>query len=345
VQEQTAEQFITHQDVVVTLSQRGYIKRLPCDTYKSQHRGGKGVEGMKTREDDVLMDMVVVDTHDTLLFFTNRGRVYTIRVFQIAGDTSRTSRGTLLVNLISLGRGEHVQAMLPVRDRTDEDLMVLATRLGEVKALRKSALSNISARGLNAMDLEDRDELVSVVELGDAEDVIMVSEMGQSIRFPVADLRVASRASGGVRGMKLTPGDRIVAMDAVKPEGHLLVVSREGYGKATPVSRYRQQSRNGVGVRTFKVTDKTGPVAAARVVASAEGQEILIISAKAQVIRFDLSDVKVTDGRVTQGVIVWRDRKPDDYVAALACFQETDYVQAGSSRNGRASSKDEGAEQ
>ena len=345
VQEQTAEQFITHQDVVVTLSQRGYIKRLPCDTYKSQHRGGKGVEGMKTREDDVLMDMVVVDTHDTLLFFTNRGRVYTIRVFQIAGDTSRTSRGTLLVNLISLGRGEHVQAMLPVRDRTDEDLMVLATRLGEVKALRKSALSNISARGLNAMDLEDRDELVSVVELGDAEDVIMVSEKGQSIRFPVADLRVASRASGGVRGMKLTPGDRIVAMDAVKPEGHLLVVSREGYGKATPVSRYRQQSRNGVGVRTFKVTDKTGPVAAARVVASAEGQEILIISAKAQVIRFDLSDVKVTDGRVTQGVIVWRDRKPDDYVAALACFQETDYVQAGSSRNGRASSKDEGAEQ
>ncbi len=345
VQEQTAEQFITHQDVVVTLSQRGYIKRLPCDTYKSQHRGGKGVEGMKTREDDVLMDMVVVDTHDTLLFFTNRGRVYTIRVFQIAGDTSRTSRGTLLVNLISLGRGEHVQAMLPVRDRKDEDLMVLATRLGEVKALRKSALSNISARGLNAMDLEDRDELVSVVELGDAEDVIMVSEMGQSIRFPVADLRVASRASGGVRGMKLTPGDRIVAMDAVKPEGHLLVVSREGYGKATPVSRYRQQSRNGVGVRTFKVTDKTGPVAAARVVASAEGQEILIISAKAQVIRFDLSDVKVTDGRVTQGVIVWRDRKPDDYVAALACFQETDYVQAGSSRNGRSSSKDEGEEQ
>ena len=338
VEEQTAEQFITHQDVVVTLSQRGYIKRVPCDTYKSQHRGGKGVEGMKTREDDVLMDMVVVDTHDTLLFFTNRGRVYTIRVFQIAADTTRTSRGTLLVNLIALARGEQVQAMLPIRDRTDEDLMILATRLGEVKALRKSALSNISSRGLNAMDLEEGDELVSVVEVGDAKDVIMVSEMGKAIRFPVADLRVASRASGGVRGMKLSPGDRIVALDAVKPDGRLLVVSREGYAKSTPVSRYRHQTRNGGGVGTFKVTDKTGPVAAARVVPSSDGQEILIISAKAQVIRFDLDDVRVTDGRVAQGVIVWRDRKPDDYVASLTCFQTTDYVQASTSKSSGASS-------
>jgi DNA gyrase subunit A len=330
VEEQSAEQFIPHQDVVVTLSQRGYIKRVPCDTYKSQHRGGKGVEGMKTREDDVLMDMVVVDTHDTLLFFTNRGRVYTIRVFQIAGDTSRTTRGTLLVNLIALNRGEQVQAMLPVRESSDEDLMVLATRIGEVKALRKSALSNISARGLNAMDLEEGDELVSVAEVDDAQDVIMVSETGQSIRFAVTDLRVASRASGGVRGMKLSPGDRIVAMDTVKPDGHLLVVSRDGYGKATPVSRYRQQTRNGVGVRTFKVTDETGPVAAARVVPDpkVEDLEILIISAKAQVIRFDFGEVRVTDGRVTRGSKVWRDRKPDDYVASLACFQVNDYVEA-----------------
>ena len=344
VEEQTAEQFITHQDVVVTLSQRGYIKRVPCDTYKSQHRGGKGVRGMTTREDDVLMDMVVVDTHDTLLFFSNRGRVYPIRVFQISGDTSRTSRGTLLVNLIPLSRGEQVQAMLPIRDLKDKDLLILATRLGEVKSLRKADLSNIHSRGLMVMDLEDGDELVSVAEVGDAQDIIMVSERGQAIRFPVSALRVRSRAAGGVRGMKLSPGDRLVGMDTITPTDHLLVVSQGGYGKSTPVTRYPQQSRGGQGVLTFRVTDKTGPVAVARVVPTNEGMEILIISAKAQVIRFNLEDVRIT-GRATQGVIVWRDRAPDDYVAALACFQENDYVQAESSRNGRSSSTDEGEEQ
>jgi len=334
IEMQTDEQFITHQDVVVTLSQRGYIKRVPADTYKSQHRGGKGVRGMTTREDDVLMDLTVVDTHDTLLFFTNRGRVYPIRVFQISPDTSRTTRGTLLINLIPLGRGEQVQAMLPIqnlKDR-DEDLLVLATRLGEVKSMKKSDLANIHARGLIVMDLEDGDELVSVSQVGDAEDVIMISEKGQAIRFAVADLRVRSRGAGGVRGMKLTSGDRVVAMDTIGQTGHLIVVSQSGYGKSTPLARYPKQSRGGLGVLTFRVTDKSGPVSVAQVVADTEGLEIMIISAKGQVIRFNLRDVRIT-GRATQGVIVWRDREEDDYVASMACFQENDYVQAAKFRD------------
>ena len=137
VEDQTIEQFIPHQDVVVTISQKGYIKRVPCDTYKTQHRGGKGVRGMTTRDDDALMDVVVVDTHDTLLFFTNRGRVYPLRVFQVAPDTSRTSRGTLLVNLIPLAAGEQIESILPTKNPKEGDLLVLATQLGEVKALKE----------------------------------------------------------------------------------------------------------------------------------------------------------------------------------------------------------------
>ncbi len=332
VEEQSAEQFIPHQDVMITLSQRGYIKRVPCDTYRTQNRGGKGVRGMTTREDDALMDLVVVDTHDTLLFFTNRGRVYPLRAFQIQGDTSRTSRGTLLVNLIPIARNEQVQAMLPVKNARDSAMLVLATRLGEVKLLKEGELTNIRPSGLIVMDLEDGDELVSVAQIGDSDEIVVVTEQGQALIFQVRnnederkDLTPRSRAAGGVKGMTLLDEDKVVAMAPVTPEGHLLVVSQGGYGKSTPLKNYPRHGRRGQGVRTFRVNDKTGPVAAARVVSEDEGQEVFIISAKAQVVRINLEDVKVTNSRYTQGVIVWRDREEDDYVASVACFQENDH--------------------
>ena len=325
VVEQTAEQFVTHQDVMVTLSQRGYIKRVPCDTYKTQHRGGKGVRGMTTREDDALMDLVTVDTHDTLLFFTNRGRVYPLRVFQIPADTSRTTRGTLLINLIPLGRGEQVQTILRTQNPKEGDLLILATSMGEVKALKEGQLSNIQARGLIVMDLEDGDELVGVSPLGDAEDVVMVSELGQAIRFPVIDLAPRSRTAGGVRGMRLKDGDRVVSMNVVTGNDRLLVVSKGGYGKSSRLSLYPTQSRNGQGVRTFKVTEKTGPVSIARVVPDNSDCEVFIISSKAQVVRINLDDVRVS-GRATQGVIIWRDREPDDFVASVTLFEESSYT-------------------
>ena len=332
VGEQTAEQFIPHQDVMVTLSQKGYIKRVPCDTYRTQNRGGKGVRGMTTREDDALMDLVVVDTHDTLLFFTNRGRVYPLKAYQIQADTSRTSRGTLLVNLIPIARNEQVQAMLPVKNARDSAMLVLATRLGEVKALKEGELTNIRPSGLIVMDLEDGDELVSVAQIGDSDEIVMVSEKGQAIIFqirncedPRKNMTPRSRSAGGVRGIRLSPDDKVVGMAPVTADGHLLVVSQGGYGKSTPLKNYPRHGRGGQGVRTFRVNDKTGPVAASRVVSDEEGQEVFIISAKAQVVRINLEGVKVTNSRYTQGVIVWRDREPDDYVASVACFQENDY--------------------
>ncbi|MCY4367318.1 MAG: DNA gyrase subunit A [Chloroflexi bacterium] len=338
VGEQSAEQFIPHQDVMITLSQRGYIKRVPCDTYRTQNRGGKGVRGMTTREDDALMDLVVVDTHDTLLFFTNRGRVYPLKAYQIQGDTSRTSRGTLLVNLIPIARNEQVQAMLPVKNARDSSMLVLATRLGEIKALKEGELTNIRPSGLIVMDLEDGDELVGVSQVGDSEEVVMVTEKGQAILFqfrncddPRKNLTPRSRSAGGVKGIKLMSDDKVVGMSTVTPEGQLLVVSEGGYGKSTPLKNYPRHGRGGQGVRTFRVNEKTGPVAASRVVTDNEGQEVFIISAKAQVVRINLEDVKVTNSRYTQGVIVWRDREPDDYVASVACFTENDYSSGGAS--------------
>ena len=334
VQDQSLDDLTPHTDVVVTLSQRGYIKRMPCETYRTQHRGGKGVIGMVTRDDDFLMDLVVVDTHDTLFFFTNRGRVYPLRALRITGDTSRTTRGAPLVQLLPLAKGEQVQAMLAIQNPKEDYLLALATRLGEIKALKTGQLTNIRPSGLIVMDLEREDELVSVAQVGDAKDIVIVSEKGQAIKFPVAGLTPRSRSAGGVRGIRLLQGDRVVAMGVVTPSSYLLIVSQRGYGKCTPLSSYPRTARGGQGVRTFRVYDKTGIIAAARVVSDGPGQEIFIISAQAQVVRITLHDVRVT-GRNTQGVIVWRDREADDYVAAIACFQESERLGGEPSSNGK----------
>ena len=346
IEDKTDDQFITHQDVVVTLSKRNYIKRVPSNIYRTQHRGGKGVRGMATREDDALLDLVVVDTHDTLFFFSNRGRVYPLRAFRISGDTSRTTRGTALVNLLPLARGEEIQAMLSIKNPKEDYLLVLATKLGEIKALKTGELTNIRPSGLIVMDLEPEDELVGVAQVGDAKDIVLVSEKGQAIRFPVDNLMPRSRSAGGVRGIRLQAEDRVIALAPVLPNNHLVIVSQRGYGKSTPLSKYPRHRRGGQGVRTFKVTAKTGPVAAARVVPYAEGQTILLISANAQMIRVTLEDFRVT-GRDTQGVIIWRDREPEDYVVAIA-LDESYHTPIIESQNGRHSSNgaapDNGAE-
>ena len=332
----TDEQFIANEDVVITISERGYIKRVPIATYRTQRRGGKGVRGMTTRDDDALKDLVVVDTHETLFFFSNRGRVYPLRAFQIAADTSRTTRGTPLVNLLPLDRGEQVQAMLAIKNPQDDYILMLATRMGEVKALRTGGLSNIRPAGLIVMKLEQGDELVSVGQADPDQDAVIVSENGQAIKFAVSDLIPRTRAAGGVRGLKLVGEDKVVAMGIVTPGSHLLIVSQKGYGKSTPLTSYPRHKRGGQGVRTLRVTDKTGPVAAARVVPDAPGQEIFIISVQAQMVRITLDEVRVS-GRNTQGVIVWRDREPEDQVASIACFQESDHQRDNGADDGEAS--------
>ncbi|HCL25084.1 MAG TPA: DNA gyrase subunit A [Dehalococcoidia bacterium] len=343
IADQSDESFIPKEDVIITLSQKGYVKRVPSDTFRTQHRGGKGVVGMRTREDDAVMDLVVVDTHDTLFFFTNRGRVYPLKAYQIHGDSSRTSRGVLLANLLPLDRGEMVQAMLLIENPRDEYPLLIATKMGEIKALKTGELTRIRPSGLIVMDLEQGDELISVAQVGDAKDVVMVTENGQAIKFPISGLTPRSRTAGGVRGIRLLNKDKVVAMSAVTPNSHLLIVSQRGYGKSTPLASYPRHSRGGQGVRTFRTSDKAGNVAAARVVSEGLGQLILIISEKAQVVRITLEDVRVT-GRNTQGVIVWRDREPDDQVASIACFQESETGNGGNSSKSAAAEVAESAE-
>ena len=318
------EDYIHHAEMVVTLSQRGYIKRIPAETYKKQHRGGKGVRGMSTRDDDSLQDLVVSDTHDTLLFFTNRGRAYPLRCFDISEDISRTTRGTPIVNHLQISNGERVNAVLAVPDlRERGNVFVLATRRGQVKMLRPGDLANMRKQGLIVMSLKDGDEVVSVRVVREGGDVIIVTEMGQSIRFAVSDVRQMGRQAGGVGGIKLADGDQVVAMDVALQNGFLLTASHNGYGKCTNLANYRRQGRNGQGIRTFRVSEATGPVVAARVVTEAEGQEIMLISAKGQVIRVSLEDFRVV-GRNTQGVRIWRDKVEDDYVASLTCLMPQD---------------------
>ena len=340
VGEQTPESLIPQEDVIVTLSQRGYVKRVPPSTFRQQNRGGKGVRGMTTREGDAILDLLVVDTHSTLFFFTNRGRVYPLRAFQIPGDASRTSRGVLLSNLLPLQRGEQVQTMLLIENPKDEYPLLLATRTGQIKSLKTGELTNIRPSGLIVMNLTPDDELVSVAQVGEAKDAMMVTERGQAIRFAIDDLTPRSRTAGGVRGIRLVGDDKVVAMDVVSPNSHLLVVSQGGYGKMTATRNYSRKGRGGQGNLTFRMTEKSGPLAAARIVTDPENQEMLIISAKAQVVRISIDDVRET-GRVAQGVILWKERESDDYVASIAVFQETDRnagdgpAANGHRRNGR----------
>ena len=314
----TKEELIPHQEVVVTLSQRGYVKCIPTTTYRLQHRGGKGVRGQTTREGDGLRDHLVADNHDLLLFFTNRGRVYATKVYELPPDTSRTTRGMPLVNVLQLKPDESVKTMVSVSSLHEDKDLLFATRMGEIKRTPLSALANIRTNGLNSMKLERGDELVSVRLATEEDEVIMVSQQGSSIRFPTAQVRRRSRAAGGVRGMRLRDDDRLVAMDVLILDGQLLVISQRGYGKPTALDRYRLQTRGGIGLITFRITSKSGPVATAKVVE--EGEEILIISQHGQVTRTSLNELRILSRR-TQGVSIMT-LADNDEVVSIASMEQ-----------------------
>ncbi len=307
----TPEEQIQHQEMVITITQRGYIKCMPASTYRAQHRGGRGITGMLPREADVLQHLLVADTHDSLLFFTNRGKAYSLRCFEIPPDASRTTRGTPAVNLLSLSEGERINAVVVKTGISQEGYILLATRMGEIKRMDFSVLANIRSNGLIAMDIEDGDEVISAWQAGENDDVVMVSEKGMAARFPISRVPTRQRPAGGVRGMRLDPGDKVVSMDVVIPGAQLLVVSRNGLGKLTPITSYRQTGRDVKGVTTLKITDKSGPVATAHLVQDAT--EVLLISEKGVIVRVPLSEIRSL-GRITQGVKIMN---PDegDFVA------------------------------
>jgi DNA gyrase subunit A len=313
---QTREELEPHADVVITLSRNSYIKRVPIETYRLQHRGGKGVSGMTTREDDVVPHMLTADTHDTLLFFTQRGKVYSMRCFNIH-ETSRTSRGTPVVNLIpALTPDEQITSMVAVPDMRQNAALVLATRMGEIKRVPLERFAHIRSNGIIAMDLEPTDELISARPATDANEVIVITSEGMSVCFPVSQLRVRSRTAGGVRAIRLKPEDHVVSMDILVPDGRLLIVSERGFGKMTRLDRFRRQSRGGSGVIALKTTDRTGPLVAAHVVTGQE--ELVIATSGALVHRTSLTEVS-EQGRYARGVWVMR-LGNDDRITSVAAL-------------------------
>jgi DNA gyrase subunit A len=319
----TEEDLIPHQKVVVTLSQRGFIKRIPSQTYSTQHRGGKGITGMPVRDMDAVRLLTVADTHDELFFFTNRGKVFYLKCYEMPEGSSRISKGLAIINLLSITETEKVTAMVSTSGFAEDTFMVMATRKGEIKKTSLDKFASVRSSGLIAMDLEEGDELVSVCLATDKDEVVMVTQKGQSIRFAVSSLRASSRTSGGVRAMRLVSGDNIVSMDKVIPEAYLLVVTNLGYGKITPVEEYPAQHRAGSGIRTFRVVPKTGEVTAARIVTLAE--QIMLISAGGMVTCTPVKEKDprqgiTTQGRSTQGVRVMS-LDPEDRLVALTSFE------------------------
>ncbi len=292
------EDLIPNEEVVVTLTEKGYIKRLPSNTYRAQRRGGRGITGMVTREDDVVQHLLVAHSHDSLLFFTDRGRVFQLRVYELP-DTGRTAKGEHLINLISIEQRERITAIVQVPKGVSRDFMIVATKKGEVKKTAMEEFEVVRRNGLIAMDLEEDDELIGAKLARTDDDVLMITAQGSAIRFTVAELRSASRTSGGVRGIRLGKDNTVVSLNLTPANSELLVVTEFGYGKCTPIDDYPLQTRGGGGVLTAKVTDKTGRVATARILTEKDS-DLVIISASGVVIRMDVANI-IRGGRATQG--------------------------------------------
>lgn len=304
------EDLIAEEDIVVTLTHSGYIKRLPVDTYKSQRRGGRGITALNTKEEDFVEQLFITSTHTYIHFFTNLGRVYRLRGHEIP-EASRNARGTNIVNLIPIEKNEVVQAAIPVSAYDDEHFLVMATKNGTVK---KTALSEYdsSRSGIIGITLDDDDELIGVLMTEGDEELLMVTAKGQAIRFAETEVRSMGRQARGVRGIKLDSDDHVVGIDAVRAETDLLVISEHGFGKRTALSEYRVTGRGGKGVRTLNVTSKNGPIVGARVVR--EDEELMAISTHGVMIRMAVKDIS-KQGRSSQGVTLMRLDEGDSVVA------------------------------
>ncbi len=313
----TDEDLVANEQVLITISGRNYVKRMPANTYRVQRRGGRGIIGQVLREEDALAHIIAANARDSILFFTDKGRVFLAKAWQVP-SYDRTARGTPLINIIDVEAGENVTAILAAPDFENSDFLIFATKAGEVKKSPLKDFSAVRRNGLRAMTLEEGDELLAVKHCRAGDDVILVTERGQSARFTVDILRTASRVSGGVRGIKISTTDSLAAMDVVVPDAQLLVVTQLGYGKRTPLSAFPRKGRGIGGVRAFKSTAKTGRVAGARVVHGYE--ELMMISAGGMVVRTAIETISEQSGRSTSGVRLMNVRE-GDRLAAIAILE------------------------
>jgi DNA gyrase subunit A len=310
------EDLIHHQKVAIVLTTRGYIKRMPLETYRVQQRGGRGVAGISIREEETVRRMLVADTLDTLLFFTNLGRVYSLKCYKVPQETSRIAKGIPLVKLIAISEDERVTEVLPVTEFIPGYFLLMMASKGVIKRTALENFASVRSNGIIAMKLPKGDQLVSARIAKNEEEVIIISEKAQAIRFAVSELRIASRTSGGVRGMRLAPDDRVVQMDIIIPDASVLVLTKSGQGKCSRLANYRKQSRGGSGVKTL--SGKVGPVVAARVVSDSD--EVMIQSSQGVVIRMR-GDAIPIQGRIRRGASIMKLDEGDE-VMSIAALRE-----------------------
>jgi DNA gyrase subunit A len=325
------EDLIADQQMVITITKSGYIKSLPLATYRKQHRGGVGVTGMDMKDGDFIEHLFICSTHDYLLFFTNRGKIYRSKVYELP-EAQRTAKGRALVNILPLREGERVQSVLSTRDFAESKYVVFATRKGMVKKTEFGAYNTpIKADGIIAINIRDDDELVDVRNVDEGDTIIMVSRSGQASRFEEAKVRAMGRATAGVRGMNVAQkGNAVLVMDVARPDQDLLVVTENGYGKRTAIDDYPIKGRGTMGVKTIALTDKKGALAGALVVR--EHQELVFISTNGMVQRTSARGIN-RYGRASQGVRVMNVRD-DDRVSAVALVMESEAESAAAVEDG-----------
>ena len=317
VSSMNVEDLIAEEDVVVTLTHNNYIKRMPITSYRNQKRGGRGVTGMGTKEADFVENMLITTTHHTILFFTNRGRVYHLKAYEIA-ESSRQAKGTAIINLLPIESGEKITAVIPIKHFKPERFLFMATKKGIVKKTNLTDFDTARKGGLIAITLDEDDELIGVKKTNGERYVILGTRQGISIAFAEDDVRAMGRVARGVRGIRLNDGDEVIGMDNLKRDAEVLTVTAEGFGKRTPTAEYRLQSRGGKGIINLKVTEKTGVVVGLKVVQP--GQELMLITTEGIVIRTDVDDISVIS-RNTQGVMLMK-TESGDKVASLATMEQ-----------------------
>lgn len=317
VEEFEDEDLIPRENIVITLTHKGYIKRLPVSTYKSQKRGGRGVQGMHTNEDDFVEHLLITSTHDTVLFFTNKGKVYRAKGYEIP-EFGRTAKGIPLINLLELDKDEWINTIIPINNEFDDDLyLFFTTKQGIAKRSPLSSFAHIRNNGLIAIHLREGDELISAKLTDGSKHIVVGTKNGMLIRFPETDVRAMGRSATGVKAITLEDGDEVVGMEILEDDCDILVVTKNGYGKRTPASEYRIQSRGGKGIKTCNITEKNGSVVAVKTVTGEE--DLMLITASGILIRIAVSDISRM-GRNTQGVKLIRlsDDNEHEYVATVA---------------------------
>ena len=307
------EDLIPVENSVLTLTHNGYIKRLPANTYRSQRRGGRGIQGMGTNDDDFVEHLLNTSTHDTILFFTSKGRVFRTKGYQVP-EFSRTAKGLPIINLLGVDKEEKVTAMIPVDEFEEDKYFFFVTENGVAKRTPVSAFANIRANGLIALTLRGDDELIGVKMTNGDEDIVIGTRDGMLIKFNETDIRSMGRIAGGVRGIRLREGDIAVGMDVVDEGKEILVVTEKGFGKRTPQEEYRIQARGGFGLKTLNITERNGLLVAMKAVDGSE--DLMLITIHGILIRMDVNDISII-GRSTQGVRLIR-LGEDELVATVA---------------------------